>query len=93
MSRHLGYNKHDPTGRNGGNSRNGPTAKMVATNVGKVLIQVPRDRAGTFEPQTARKHQRRLAGFDQAVVSLYAKGLATSDIAGHLAEVYDTGVS
>jgi putative transposase len=54
---------------------------------------VPRDRHGTFEPQVVRKHQRRLAGFDEAVISLYAKGMTTGDIAAHLSQVYDTDVS
>ncbi len=69
MSAHLGYDKHDPMGRNGGNSRNGSTPKTVRTEVGQVTIEVPRDRAGTFEPQIVPKHQRRLAGFDEAVIS------------------------
>jgi len=65
----------------------------VRTEIGDVTIQVPRDRAGTFEPQVVKKHQRRLSGFDEAVISLYAKGMTTGDIAKHLAEVYDTDVS
>ncbi|GEL96432.1 IS256 family transposase [Cellulomonas composti] len=93
MSAHLGYDKHDPMGRNGGNSRNGSTPKTVRTEVGQVTIEVPRDRAGTFEPQIVPKHQRRLAGFDEAVISLYAKGMTTGDICAHLSEVYDTDVS
>lgn len=93
MAHHLGYEKHDPAGRGVTNSRNGTTPKTVKTEVGQVTIDVPRDRAGTFDPQIVRKHQRRLAGFDQAVISLYGKGMTTGDIANHLAEVYDTDVS
>jgi transposase-like protein len=93
MSHHLGYDRNDPAGRNGGNSRNGSTPKTVTTEIGKVTLEVPRDREGTFEPQIVPKHQRRLAGFDDAVISLYAKGMTTGDIAAHLDEVYDTTVS
>lgn len=93
MSAHPGYDKHAVAGRNGANSRNGSTPKTVTTEIGKVTVNVPRDREGTFEPQIVRKHQRRLAGFDEAVISLYAKGMTTGDIASHLSEVYDTSVS
>lgn len=70
MSHHLGY-KHHPVGRDVANSRNGSSVKTVKTEVGPVTVEVPRDRAGTFEPEIVRKHQRRLAGFDEAVISLY----------------------
>ena len=60
MSEHIGYDKHDPIGRNGGNSRNGTRTKSVLTAVGPVTIEVPRDRDGTFEPVIVRKRQRRL---------------------------------
>lgn len=93
MAAHLGYDKHDPVGRGSGNSRNGTTPKTVTTEIGQVTIDVPRDRLGTFEPQVVKKHQRRLTGFDEAVISLYAKGMTTGDIAKHLADVYDTDVS
>ena len=93
MAHHLGYDRGDPIGRNVANSRNGTTPKTVTTEIGKMTIEVPRDRAGTFEPQVVPKHQRRLAGFDDAVISLYGKGMTTGDIAAHLEEVYDTTVS
>nr|WP_152024751.1 IS256 family transposase [Tessaracoccus flavescens] len=93
MSVHLGYDRHDPVGRNRGNSRNGSTPKTVTTEVGKVTVQVPRDREGSFEPRIIAKRQRRLLGFDEQVISLYAKGMTTGDIAAHLAEVYDTDIS
>lgn len=93
MADHLGYDKHDPVGRNSGNSRNGATPKTVRTEVGEVTVQVPRDRAGTFAPVVIPKHSRRLDGFDEAVISLYAKGMTTGDIANHLADIYGDEVS
>ena len=93
MSHHLGYDKHDPAGRGSGNSRNGSTPKTIRTEIGEVTVDQPRDRNGTYEPQIIAKHQRRLAGFDEAVISLYAMGMTTGDIAGHLSDVYDTTVS
>jgi transposase-like protein len=96
LDAHLGYAKHDPAGRDGGNSRNGRRGKTVATAVGPVEIEVPRDREGSFDPVVVRKRQRRLdgaAGIDGLVLSLSAKGLTTGEIAAHLAEVYGTSVS
>ena len=77
MSEHLGYDKHDPAGRNGGNSRNGVRTKTVLTEIGPVDIEVPRDREGSFDPVIVRKRQRRLDGIDQIVLSLTARGLTT----------------
>ena len=91
MSEHLGYDKHDPAGRNGGNSRNGTRAKTVLIEVGPVEVEVPRD--GSFDPVTVRKRQRRLDGIDQIVLSLTACGLTTGEIAAHFAEVYGAKVS
>jgi putative transposase len=93
LSEHLGYDKHDPAGRNGGNSRNGTRTKTVLTGVGPVDIEVPRDRDGSFEPQIVRKRQRRLDGIDQIVLSLTARGLTTGEVAAHFAEVYGATVS
>jgi putative transposase len=90
---HLGYDKGDPAGKNGGNSRNGARAKTVLTDVGPVDIAVPRDRDGSFQPQIVRKRQRRLTGVDDMVISLSAKGLTTGEIQAHLAEVYGAEVS
>jgi putative transposase len=90
---HVGYDKHDPEGRGSGNSRNGRRAKTVLTDVGPVEVRVPRDVAGTFEPQIVRKRQRRLTGVDDLVLSLSARGLTHGEIAAHLAEVYGTEVS
>src|SRR5918994_6335244 len=61
---HLGYHKHDPAGYNSGNSRNGATAKTVKGEFGEIVVETPRDRNGTFEPQMLRKHQTRFDGFD-----------------------------
>jgi putative transposase len=90
---HLGYDKHDPAGRGTGNSRNGTRSKTVLTDVGPVEIDVPRDRDGSFEPKIVAKRQKRLAGVDEMVISLAAKGLTTGEIAAHLAEVYGANVS
>src|SRR3954447_3836239 len=90
---HLGYAKHDPAGKDGGNSRNGSRTKTVLTDVGPVEITVPRDRDGSFEPQIVKKRQRRLTGVEDMVLSLSAKGLTTGEISAHLAEVYGADVS
>lgn len=94
LSEHLGYDKHDPVGRNLGNSRNGYRSKTVVTDAcGEVQIAVPRDREGSFEPQIVGKRQRRLTDLDQLVISLFAKGLTTGEISAHLMEVYGASVS
>jgi putative transposase len=94
MTEHLGYEKHDPAGAGTGNIRNGARGKTVLTEAsGPVEIEVPRDRAGTFEPQIVKKRQRRLEGVDQIVLSLYAKGLTTGEISAHFAEIYGASVS
>jgi putative transposase len=93
MSAHLGYDKHEPAGRNGGNSRNGHREKTVLTEIGPVTIEVRRDRDGSFEPAIVRKRQRRLNGVDEIVLSLTARGLTTGEITAHFAEVYGAKVS
>jgi transposase-like protein len=94
MTEHLGYEKHDPAGSGSGNVRNGTRSKTVLTEAsGHVEIDVPRDRAGTFEPRIVRKRQRRLSGVDEVVLSLYAKGLTTGEISAHFAEIYGASVS
>ena len=93
MAEHLGYEAYDPAGRGSGNSRNGSYPKTVTTDVGPVDLRVPRDRNGTFEPETVPKHTRRLEGVTASVVSLYAKGLTTGEIQAHLEEIYGTDVS
>jgi putative transposase len=93
MDAHLGYPRHDPAGRDGGNSRNGRRAKTVLTEAGPVQVEVPRDRDGSFAPRIVPKRQRRLDGVDDLVVSLSAKGLTHGEICAHLKEVYGAEVS
>src|SRR3954464_9166333 len=93
ITEHVGYDKHDPAGKNSGNSRNGTRAKTVLTGVGPVEVSVPRDRDGSFEPQIVRKRQRRLNGVEEMVLSLSAKGLTHGEISAHLAEIYGASVS
>ena len=93
MAEHLGYDKHDPVGRNRGNSRNGVRPKTVLTEIGPVQIEVPRDTDASFTPQIVKKRQRRLTGVDEIVLSLTARGLTTGEISAHLAEVYGASVS
>jgi len=93
MTAHLGYEKHAQEGRNGGNSRNGKTKKCVKTDTAEIDLEVPRDRDGTFDPMMVAKGQRRLPGFDEKVIALYARGMTTREIQGHLKELYGTEVS
>ena len=90
---HLGYGKHDPAGRNSGNSRNGTSSKTLKGEFGNLDLATPRDRNGSFEPQIVAKGQRRFEGFDQAIISLYSRGLTTREIEGHLLEIYGVEVS
>jgi putative transposase len=89
----LGYEKHDASGRNSGNSRNGSSRKKIKTDDSEVDLQVPRDRNGEFEPQLVAKHQRRWDGFDETILALYARGMTTRDIQSFLREKYDIDVS
>src|SRR5689334_21553280 len=93
LDAHLGYAKHDPAGRDGGNSRNGHRAKTVLTDVGPVEIAMPRDRDASFTPKIVAKRQRRLGGVDDLVISLVAEGLTTGEVQAHLAEIYGAEVS
>jgi putative transposase len=93
LTEHLGYEKHDRSGRGSGNSRNGSTPKRLLTEVGPVELAVPRDRAGSFDPRIVRKGQSRLDGFNDRIIALYARGLTTRDIRAHLREIYDVEVS
>lgn len=93
MTEHLGYEKHDPPEAGSGNFRNGTRAKTVLTDTtGAVALDVPRDRASTFEPQIVRKRQRRLSGVDEVVLSLYAKGITTGESSAYFAEIYGASV-
>src|SRR5215510_14683394 len=91
LTEHLGYEPHERAGT--GNARNGSTSKRLITEAGTVALDVPRDRAGTFEPQIVRKGQRRLDGIDKLVISLYARGMTVRDIQAHLGEIYEVEVS
>jgi putative transposase len=93
MKEHLGYEKHDPAGANSGNSRNGVTRKTLTGEFGEVEIATPRDRNGEFEPQMVRKNQTRWTGFDDRILSMYARGMTTREIQGHLEEMYQVEVS
>ena len=93
LTHHLGYPKHAPAGDNSGNSRNGSTPKTIKGKRGQTQIEVPRDRAGTFEPQLVKKNQTRFDGFDDKIISLYARGMTTREIQGHLEEIYGVEVS
>jgi transposase-like protein len=92
LTEHLGH-EHGGTPGSGGNVRNGRSPKTVHTEIRPVTVKVPGNQAGTFEPVLVPKHARRLTGFDEAVVSLYAKGMTTGDIANHLQDVYGDQVS
>jgi putative transposase len=93
LTHHLGYEKHDPAGYKSGDSRNGTSSKKVKGDFGELKIEVPRDRMGTFEPQILPKHQTRFTGFDEKIVSMYARGMTTREIEGHLKEMYGVDVS
>lgn len=93
LTDHLGYDKHDPAGRGSGNNRNGHSTKTLKGEGGQLEIKVPRDRNGSFEPQLVKKRQSRMPSFDEKVLSLYARGLSTREIQGHLEELYGTEVS
>ena len=93
MTQHVGYEKHDSAGDNSGNSRNGKSKKTLKGTFGTMPIEVPRDRNGTFEPRIIGKHQTRFTGFDDKIVSLYARGLSTREIQQHIEEIYQVEVS
>ena len=93
LTHHLGYDKNDPEGRGSGNSRNGRSRKTLKGDFGQVEIEVPRDRQGEFEPQIVGKHQRRFSGFDDKILSMYARGMTTREIQGHLQDIYGVEVS
>src|SRR5919206_387716 len=93
LTAHLGYAPYGRHGAEDGNARNGKGQKTVQTDTGPLDLAVPRDRHGSFTPQLVAKRQRRLEGFDAKVLSLYARGLSTREIQGHLEELYGTEVS
>jgi len=93
LTHHLGYEKHERAAEKEENARNGSSEKTLETDQGEMVVQVPRDRNATFEPQIVRKHQRRFAGFDDKIISMYARGMSTREIQGHLEEIYGVEVS
>lgn len=93
LTDHLGYEKHDPVGYNSGNSRNGKSRKKLTGDFGEMELETPRDRNGTFEPKIVAKNQRRWTGFDEKILSMYARGMTTREIQGHLEEIYGVDVS
>lgn len=93
MAAHLGHSKHESVRNPAGNTRNGKSRKTLKGEFGELPIEVPRDRQGTFEPQLIPKHQTRWAGFDDKVISLYARGMTVREIQAHLEEMYGTEVS
>jgi transposase-like protein len=93
ITAHLGYDKHEKGASTDGNARNGTRAKTVLTKGGPVQVEVPRDRAGTFEPAVVKKRQRRLGSIEDIVLSLSARGMTHGDISAHLADVYGSEVS
>src|SRR5215475_1512936 len=93
LTEHLGYEKGDPAGRGSGNSRNGYSSKTVIGDDGPIDLAVPRDRNSSFEPQIVAKGQTRIEGFDDRIISLYARGLTVREIQAHLHELYSVEVS
>src|SRR3974377_2325899 len=93
LTDHLGYDKSDPGGTNSGNSRNGRMKKTLKGDFGAIELETPRDRKGTFEPRIVEKRQTRFTGFDDKILSMYARGMSTREIQGHLEEIYGVEVS
>ena len=93
MAEHLGHDKSEPVTNSTGNARNGHSAKTLKGDFGELPLDIPRDRQGGFEPQLIGKHQTRWRGFDDKIVSLYARGMTVREIQGHLTEMYGTEVS
>ncbi len=91
LSDHLGYEKHQP--KKGSNSRNGFSSKTVSTQDGQLVLDIPRDREGSFEPQIIKKHQTRITSMDDQILSLYAKGMTNREIVAFFKEMYDADVS
>ena len=93
MNHHLGYGPGQAKPEGGTNHRNGSSAKTVLTDSGSLRIEVPREREGTFEPQLIGKHERRLTGFDDKIIAMYARGMTVREIQGFMAEMYAVDVS
>lgn len=93
MAHHLGYEKYSPEGKNSGNSRNGSFKKSIKDKATELTVEVPRDRNGTFEPKLIPKGQTRFDGFDDKIISMYARGMSVREIQAHLEEIYGAQVS
>jgi putative transposase len=93
LTHYLGYDKSAAEGKNSGNSRNGTTPKTIKSDYGEIPIETPRDRNGDFEPQLIKKGHRRFTGFDDKILSMYARGMTTRDIQSHLKEIYNVDIS
>lgn len=93
MAAHLGHAKNDPVANDTGNTRNGKSHKTLKGEFGELPIDIPRDRLGSFEPQLIPKHQTRWSGFDEKILSLYARGMPVREIQAHLEEMYGVEVS
>ncbi len=93
MSEHLGHGKSEAVTNSTGNTRNGHSAKTLQGEFGELPLDIPRDRQGAFEPKLVERHQTRWTGFDEKIISLYARGLSVREIQGHLEEMYGTEVS
>ena len=93
LAAHLGHDKHARVANDGGNTRNGSSAKTLKGDFGVLPLEIPRDRDGSFEPQLVAKHQTRWTGFDDRIVSLYARGMTVREIQSHLEEMVGTAVS
>ncbi len=93
LTEHLGYEKHNVSGDNSGNSRNGKSRKTLKGEFGNLPLEVPRDRDSSFDPKIVPKGQTRFEGFDDKILSLYARGMTTREIQGHLEEMYQVEVS
>jgi putative transposase len=93
LTEHLGYEKHDPAGYKSGNSRNGKSKKKLKGDFGEMELETPRDREASFEPKIVAKHQTRWTGFDDKILSMYARGMTTREIEAHLKEIYGVDVS
>jgi putative transposase len=93
MEEHLGYPRHDPAGRGSGNSRNGASSKTVRGDFGEIDIETPRDRNSSFEPKIVAKRQSSIGNFNEAVISLYARGMTTREIEPHIKEMYGLEIS
>lgn len=93
MTHHLGYEKHGKEQKDSDNRRNGKSKKTLKTKDGEIQVTMPRDRNGRFIPKIVPKHKRRFDGFDQKIISMYARGMTVREIQGHLLEIYGTEVS